>query len=71
MKIEKRWTVKFKSVRHGQVFEYDGNIYIRTVVLDAEGRIIYNALNLESGYCNLLDDKIEVSLYENARIVFK
>ena len=71
MKIERRQTEKFKSVRHGQVFEYEGNVYIRTKILDDEGRIAANAVNLETGDYKRYVDSIEVSLYDNAKVVIE
>lgn len=38
MIIEKRWTVKFKKVVDGQVFEYLGSIYMRVAIMRIEER---------------------------------
>lgn len=69
MIIEKRWTTKFKKVVDGQVFEYLGNIYMRAAIIDMVGRLICNAIDLESGNYNTVIDDAEVTLYENAKVV--
>ncbi len=69
MIIEKRWTTKFKKVVDGQVFEYLGTIYMRVAIIDMVGRLICNAVDLESGNYNTVIDDAEVTLYENAKVV--
>lgn len=69
MKIEKRWTVKFKTVRNGQVFEYLGGVYMRVAIVDDVGRFICNAVNLENCNYTILVDDMQVTLYENAKVV--
>ena len=71
MKIEKAGTVKFKDVKLGQVFEYEGNIYMCCLILDSEGRTAANSVNLEKANYKRYDDKIEVTLYENAKVVLE
>ena len=74
MIIEKRWTVKFKDVRHGKVFEYNGIIYIRIfaiITLDADGQpeTLCNAIDLSNGEINVFNDDEEVTVYDNAKVV--
>ena len=71
MKIEKRWLVKFYNVMFGQVFEYDGKIYMRVLqinVMNADGKdeAICNAIGLGNGDINVFE---EVTVYENAKVV--
>ena len=74
MKIEKRWLVKFFHVQSGQVFEYNGTIYIRILaitVLDSDGKPekLCNAIDLNNGEINVFEDDEEVTVYDNAKVV--
>lgn len=74
MKIEKLWQVKFIEVKHGQVFEYNGIIYIRIfaiTTLDTDGHpeTLCNAIDLRNGEINVFDGNEEVTLYDNAKVV--
>ena len=74
MIIEKRWTVKFKDVRHGKVFEYNGIIYIRisaiiTLGTDGQPETLCNAIDLSNGEINVFNDDEEVTVYDNAKVV--
>ena len=74
MIIDKRWIVKFKDVKPGQAFDYDGCIYIKaecSVVLlkDIDGMPSINAVGLNNGsYTNMNPDD-EVTVYDNAKVV--
>lgn len=74
MTIEKRWLVKFKDVKHGKVFEYNGIIYIRIfaiITLDTDGQpeTLCNAIDLRNGEINVFNDDEEVTVYDNAKVV--
>lgn len=74
MIIEKRWTAKFKDVRHGKVFEYNGIIYIRIfaiITLDTDGQpeTLCNAIDLSNGEIKVFNDDDEVTVYDNAKVV--
>ena len=74
MIIEKRWLVKFYNVMPGQVFEYNGIIYIRIfaiITLDTDGQPekLCNAIDLCNGDINVFDDDEEVTVYDNAKVV--
>ena len=74
MIIEKRWLVKFYNVMPGQVFEYNGIIYIRIfaiITLDTDGlpEKLCNAIDLSNGEINVFDDDEEVTVYDNAKVV--
>lgn len=74
MIIEKRWLVKFHDVMPGQVFEYDGCVYIkaeRTAVLlkNIDGQVSINAVGLENGTYTKIEDDDEVTVYDNAKVV--
>lgn len=74
MTIEKRWLVKFYNVMPGQVFEYDGCIFIKaelTVALlkDIDGMPSINAVGLKNGTYTKIEDDDEVTVYDNAKVV--
>ena len=74
MIIEKRWLIKFKDVKHGQVFEYSGIIYMRIfdiITLDTDGKpeMLCNAIDLRNGEINVFNDDEEVTVYDNAKVV--
>lgn len=74
MIIEKRWLIKFYNIHPGEVFEYNGTIYMRTVqidVLDTDGKpeILCNAIDLHNGEINVFNDDEEVTVYNNAKVV--
>ncbi len=74
MIIEKRWLVKFKDVIPGNVFEYNGRVYMRILqisTLDCDGRpeIIGNAINLYDGGIEDIDYDEDVTSYEKAKVV--
>jgi hypothetical protein len=71
MKIEKRWTVPFKNVRNGQVFDYLGSIYMRVAIVDDVGRFVCNAVNLENCNYTIVVDDARVLLYESAKVVLE
>lgn len=67
MIIEKRWTVKFKNVKSGQVFECWGKIFIKSYNLAGE---YSNIVDLSNGYSQSAPaDDEEVTLYDNAKVV--
>jgi len=74
MIIEKRWTVKFKDVKPGQVFDCGRCIYIKAecpavLLKDIDSMPSINALVLSNGnYANIEADE-EVTLYDNAKVV--
>lgn len=64
MIIEKLWTVKLCKISRGQVFEFDGNLYMRiTDYYDV------NAVALKTGCLFNIDIEQEVTLYDNAKVV--
>ena len=74
MIIEKCWLIKFKDVKHGKVFEYNGIIYIRIfaiITLDTDGQpeTLCNAIDLSNGEINVFNDDEEVTVYDNAKVV--
>ena len=70
MKIEKQGIVKFEDLKVGQVFEWDGTIFIKSYDPTGSGR--YLMVNLDSGYANSpLTDNSAVILYKNAKVVFE
>lgn len=74
MKIEKRWLAKFKDVKPGQAFDYDGCIYIKaecTAVLlkDIDGEASINAIGLNCGSYAKFEDDDGVIVYDNAKVV--
>lgn len=76
MKVEKPGLVKFCHVRSGQVFEYEGKIYMRVLqitVMDSDGKdeIICNAISLVNGDENVFEDDEEVMVYNNAKVVIE
>lgn len=76
MIIEKRWQVKFKDVKPGQAFDYDGCIYIkaeRTAILlkDIDGQASINAIGLNRGSYTKFEDDEEVAVYDNAKVVLE
>lgn len=70
MKIEKQGIVKFEDVKVGQVFEWDGKIFIKGY--DSTGSGEYMMINLSSGYADrpLLDNSA-VILHEKAKVVLE
>lgn len=74
MKIEKRWTTKFKKVTMGQAFEYGGVLYMKTSKidnLDCDGKleILCNAVDIKEGFVSVFEADEEVTVYENAKVV--
>lgn len=67
MKIEKRWTVEYKDVKVGQVFECWSKVFIKAYDLKyAKGMIV----TLEEGHVESEPaDDMEVTLYNNAKAV--
>lgn len=67
MTIEKRWTVEYKDVKIGQVFECWGKIFIKVYDLKFEKGLI---VGLEAGHAETEpSDDMPVTLYENAKVV--
>lgn len=75
MIIEKRnRLVRFKDVQLGKVFEYNGLIYMKVSsidIMDCDGKdeTVCNAIDLQNGYNEVFKDDIEVSIYDNAKVV--
>ena len=66
--------MKFIELKHGQVFEYNGIIYIRifaitTLDVDGQSETLCNAIDLRNGEINVFEDNEEVTLYNNAKVV--
>lgn len=74
MIIEKRWLAKFKDVKPGQAFDYDGCIYIKAectaeLLKDIDGEAAINAIGLHLGSYTKFEDDDEVTVYNNAKVV--
>ena len=72
MKIEKNSTVSlfFKDVEKGECFEHSGYIYLKTDTLfKADSKHYHNAVSLETGDHYGFDDKDEVIIRKNAKVV--
>ena len=74
MIIEKLWQVKFIELKHGQVFEYNGIIYIRifaitTLDTDGQPETLCNAIDLRNGEINVFDGNEEVTVYCNEKVL--
>lgn len=70
MKIEKQGTVKFEDVKFGQVFEWNGKIFIKGYYPAGRGKNVM--VDLYSGYATSpLTDDSEVILHEDAKVVLK
>lgn len=74
MIIEKRWLVKFRNVMPGQVFEFDGCLYIKAeckaaLLKDIDGMASINAVGLTNGGYMIMEDDEEVTVYDNAKVV--
>lgn len=67
MTVEKRWTVEYKEVKVGQVFEFCGKIFIKAYDLKYEKGMI---VSLEKGHAESEPSgDIEVTIYNNAKVV--
>ena len=74
MKVEKQGTVQFKDVKVGQVFEWDGKIFMRILTIstpDTDHLRLANSVNLQKGTDASFKDLEEVTLYEDAKVVLK
>jgi len=73
MKIERKENddlVKFSSLSMGDVFEYEGNLYVKSdYVIDRQDDEAYNCLSLHNGFLFCVDDTDLVKLYPNAKLV--
>ena len=67
MTVEKRWTVEYKEVKVGQVFECWGKIFIKAYDLKhVKGMIV----SLEEGHVESEPSgDMEVTVYDNAKVV--
>jgi len=74
MTIERRWQVKFKDVKPGQVFDCGRCIYMKAecsavLLKGIDGMPSINAVVLTNGtYANIEPDE-EVTVYDNAKVV--
>lgn len=67
MIIEKRWTVEYKDVKIGQVFECWGKLFIKAYDLKYDKRMI---VGLETGHTESEPSNgMPVTLYDNAKVV--
>ena len=70
MKIEKKGTIQFGDVKVGQVFEWNGKIFIKGYYPVGSGKNVM--VDLYSGYATSpLSDNSAVTLHENAKVVFE
>lgn len=73
MKIEKPKVVEFQDVEVGQVFDYNGDIFMRILTIEAPDKDLRlaNSVNLQTGTDILMYDTEEVTIYENAKVVIE
>lgn len=73
MKIEKPKVVEFQDVEVGQVFDYNGDIFMRILTIEAPDKDLRlaNSVNLQTGTDILMYDTEEVIIYENAKVVIE
>ena len=70
MKIEKKGTIQFGDVKVGQVFEWNGKIFIKGYYPAGSGKNVM--VDLYSGYATSpLTDDSEVILHENVKVVLE
>lgn len=73
MIIEKLGLLKFFHVGAGQVFEFEGKIYMRVLqinVMNADGKYeaVCNAVDLIKGDKAVFEDDDKVTLYDKAKV---
>ena len=66
MIIEKRGNKKFSYVKRGEVFEVNGDVFIR-----ARDYFDINAVELITGNLFNIDPEAEVRIYDEAKVVIK
>lgn len=73
MKIERPKVIEFQDVKIGQVFDYNGDIFMRILTIEAPDKDVRlaNSVNLQTGTDELIKDLQEVTLYENAKVVIE
>lgn len=60
--VDKRKTVAFENLKIGEVFKYNGNVYMKTEELydDEQSEILANAASLDEGNLESFGDMWEV-----------
>lgn len=59
----------FEGLEIGEVFRFDGSIYMKTCTLSTSEKLIANAVNLETGCFRLIDETPEVERIHGEYII--